>query len=177
MRTRAFFFTATALTLLGYGIGPAEAGNVTRCTFAYVVTLSPGLSVQPSSGTVTTNGSTGKMDCNGPVNGHQARRGGTIGIDGHYGIQDADSCASGIIGGGEGTGSTALMVPTGAGEQKMTDWYTLTYGGQPSGRGVVTGTFEGYHYSGTFSLYPLKGDCVTAPLTKALISGEAVLRS
>lgn len=176
MRTRALFLTATALTLLGFGIGPAEAGDGTRCTFAYVVNLSPGLSYQPSSGTVTTNGPTGKMDCEGPVNGHEARGDGTIGLDGHYGTKDADSCASGIIGGGEGAGSAALMVPTSAGEQKMIDRYTLTYG-QASGRGVVSGTFEGDRYSGTFSLYPLKGDCVTAPLTKALVTGEAVLRS
>lgn len=178
MRTKAFFLTIAALALVAAGIGPANARaeETTRCTFAYVINLSPGLSTQPSSGTVTTNGSTGKMDCKGPVNGQPARGKGTIGIDGHYGFRDPDSCASGITGGGEGIGSTALMVPTKAGEQRMDDWYSLTYG-KPSSRGVLSGTFEGGHYSGTFSIYPLKGDCLTSPLTQALVTGEALLKS
>jgi hypothetical protein len=177
MRTKAFFFTTAALALLAAGIGPASAGEgPTRCTFLYVIHLSPGLSALPSTGTVTTDGPTGKMECKGPVNGQQARGTGAIGIDGHYGVQDPDSCASGIIGGGEGAGTTAMMIPTRAGDQTMDDWYTLTYGG-PSSRGVMSGTFEGGRYSGTFSIYPLKGDCVSSPLTQALVTGEAILKS
>jgi hypothetical protein len=177
MRTKAFFFTAAAFALLAAGIGPAGAQQeTTRCTFVYVINLSPGLSAQPSTGTVTTNGRTGKMECKGLVNGQEARGKGAIGIDGHYGIKDADSCASGITGGGEGAGSTAMMIPTRAGDQTMDDWYTLTYGG-PSSRGVMSGTFEGGRYSGTFSIYPLKGDCVSSPLTQALVTGEAILKS
>jgi hypothetical protein len=175
MRTRALFLSFMALTLFGSGAGSAGAGEGTRCTFAYAVTLSPGLSVQPSTGTVSTDGPTGKLDCDGPVNGREARGAGTIGIDGHYGLDGGDSCASGFAGGGDGAGSSTLTVPTRGEDQRVTDTYALTYG-QPSSRGVISGTFHGDRYSGTFSLYPLEGDCVTSPITRALLTGEGVLR-
>jgi hypothetical protein len=168
--------TIATFTLLAWpaGTGLAGAREGTRCTFAYVITLSPGLSTEGSSGTVTTNGPTGKLDCDGPVNGRKPNGEGTIGISGNYGTTDSDSCTSGLVGGGEGAGSTTLAVPTRGGEQVVTDGYALTYG-QTSSKGVVSGAFEGERYSGTFDLHPLEGDCVTRPITKVLVTGEGFL--
>lgn len=35
----------------------------------------------------------------------------------------------------------------------------------PSKDGVMSGAFEGDHFSGRFGLRPLEGDCVNSPLT------------
>ena len=179
MRTRALCLTAMTLTLFGSlaGTAPASAYRETHCTFAYYISLSPGLSTQPSSGSLTVTdgrGSTG-IDCHGPVNGQHPTGNGTMSIDGNYGTEQADSCASGILGGGEAKGVNIITVPTSSGTQKVINNVTFTYG-QPSSRGVVSGTFEGDHYSGTFGLWPTEGNCITRPITKAYITGEGVLR-
>src|SRR5258706_9801284 len=77
------------LLLLGWGAVVRVAGaadeSSTPCAFEADVSLSPGLSRSPSSGTFTTKGESGTLDCQGDVGGGQPATGrGTFGADGRY---------------------------------------------------------------------------------------------
>ncbi|HYT38233.1 MAG TPA: hypothetical protein VEN99_01915, partial [Acidimicrobiia bacterium] len=73
--------------LLGPQVTPAaradDAG--TPCAFEVDVSLSPGLSRSPSSGTFGSKGESGTLDCQGNVGGQPATGRGTFGAEGHYG--------------------------------------------------------------------------------------------
>ena len=168
-----------ALTLLGSTPGTVSAGTQgeAQCTFSIDVVFSPGLSTQGSSGTFTTGGQTGTMDCSGPVNGHQVTGKAPMATDGRYGTKGPDSCASGVFGGGEGTAVDNLTFPTAGGAQQVIDRLTFHYGHPSTNGGVVAGTFEGDHCTGTFDLTPTEGDCVTKPITKAHVTGHEALRT
>src|SRR5258708_6450074 len=71
----------------------AESG--TPCAFEVEVSLSPGLSRSPSSGTFDSKGESGPLDCKGDVGGQPATGRGTFGAEGHYGTAgDGDHCQS-----------------------------------------------------------------------------------
>lgn len=178
-RTSALILAVVASTFLGSAPGVVSAAphSEAQCAFAVDAVLSPGLSIQASSGTISTGGPTGTEDCTGLVNGHQITGTAVFSNDGHYGTQHPDSCAAGVIGDGQGTGVEYRTYPTTDGDQKVTDRMTFHYG-QPSTRGgVVSGTFEGEHCSGTFELTPTEGDCVTKPVTKVHITGHEIIRT
>jgi hypothetical protein len=176
---RALLLAMLAPAWLGSpgGVVAAGAASEAQCAFALDVTLSPGLSYQASSGTLTTGGPTGTEDCTGPVNGHEVTGPAVFSNDGRYGTRHPDSCAAGLLGDGEGTAVEYRTFPTAAGDQHVTDRFTFHYG-QPSTKGgVVSGTFEGDHCSGTFELTPTEGDCVTKPITKAHVTGHEIFRT
>lgn len=123
--------------------------------------LSPGLSLNPSSGTAVTP-EPGVIECHGKVNGAAPTGNGQVTENVRYGTKDPDTCTSG----GEGEGNMGISVPTSAGLQTFTIVFTFTYG-EPSTRGgVVAGKFQGKGFHGTFDVTPKKGDCVTAPVTR-----------
>jgi hypothetical protein len=178
-RARGLLIAAVALTFFGATGGTVSAGTQSeaQCAFAADIVLSPGLSLQSSSGTMTTGGPTATEDCTGPVNGHDINGSAVFSGDYRYGTRHPDSCAAGLMGDGEGTGIEYRTYPTTGGEQRVTDRMTFHYG-QPSTRGgVISGTFEGEHCSGTFELTPTEGDCVTRPITKAHVTGHEVFRT
>jgi hypothetical protein len=39
-----------------------------------------------------------------------------------------------------------------------------------------SGSFDSEHYSGTFTFTPTEGDCVTAPVTKADVKTDGVIK-
>lgn len=156
---------------------PARAAGDAQCTFSLEVTFSPGLSAQASTGTFTTGGPTGSMDCTGPVNGHEVTGRAPLATDGRYGTKGPDSCASGLFDTGEGTAVDRLSFPTVSGEEQVVDRFTFHYGHPSTSGGLVSGTFEGEHCKGTFELTPTEGDCVTGPVTKAHVTGHEVLRT
>lgn len=53
----------------------------------------------------------------------------------------------------------------------------MTYGELSTKGGVVSGTFTGDRFSGTFEFTPMEGDCFTSPITKVHVTGEGVLHS
>jgi hypothetical protein len=123
--------------------------------------LSPGLSLNPSSGSAVTPGP-GTIECHGKVNGAAPTGDGQVSEVARYGTKDPDTCTSG----GEGDGKYDISIPTSAGVQTFTAVFTFTYG-EPSTRGgVVAGKVEGKGFHGTFDVTPKKGDCVTAPVTR-----------
>lgn len=140
------------------GAPPSHAQPATECTSEMVMRLRPGISETPSAG--TANGREGVQECNGPVLGEQPT--GEIGhdFDGRYGTDGPDTCS----GGGEGWGVANHYVPTKNGTKTFRNIFTYKFGGVSGG--IVSGTFEGDYFSGTFSIRPLEGDCVTSPVTK-----------
>ena len=63
---------------------PGSADTRTHCTFTSAITLTPGLSIVPSSGTFTSGGETGTVSCDGPVRGIVPTGPGTLGVEGRY---------------------------------------------------------------------------------------------
>jgi hypothetical protein len=162
--------TALVVALVG-GVGvaatPAKSAEPTHCVAEFDVTLSPGLSSSPSSGTYTTDGETGAISCDGPVNGHQPTGIGRRGEHGTFGVDDPDTCASG----GEGTQILSFTIPTAGGDQRVTDRGTFTYGPLEGG-GAYGGSYTGERMRSTFQITPIEGDCVTTPVTRVHVRCE-----
>jgi hypothetical protein len=137
-------------------------GQGAHCLADFVISLTPGFSMTPSSGTFTTDGETGTNTCNGPINGHQVTGTGSRGEAGRYGIDGPNGCSNPN---GRGDMTFALTVPTDAGPQHVTDFATVTYGAFQGG-GVLGGTLHSKRMYGTFTVTPMVGDCVTTPVTK-----------
>jgi hypothetical protein len=177
MRKAVLTMPVVALTLLGPVGGGAAAGapGQTTCRFAFDNTLSPGLSAAPGSGTFSSGGETGTVDCTGPVDGLSPTGTGSFGDSGRYGSPQPNSCASAVTGDGDGSGVVTMTVPTTGGPRTVVDNFTLAFGGRvPTHGGMIAGTFAGDHLSGTFEISPRDGYCVS-PVTRVHITGEGVL--
>jgi hypothetical protein len=124
-------------------------------------TLSPGVSLQPSSGTAATP-APGIIECHGKVNGFAPTGDGQVTEQARYGTKDPDTCQSG----GEGDGQYVVTIPTSGGVQKFVAVFTFTYGEPSTHGGVVAGRVKGDGFQGTFDITPKEGDCVTRPVTR-----------
>lgn len=152
--------------------GSASGEEGTPCSAVFDISVSPGLSEDPSSGTFTSGGETGSMECRGEVNGKQAIGPGTWGVEGAYGTADPDDCTSG----GEGEAEQSFTVPTTKGNEHITNMATFTYGALEAS-GLVSGEFESPRFSGTFEVIPTEGDCVTEPITRAHVELRGMLKN
>lgn len=133
------------------GSTPVTAESTESCTAEADFSITPGVSTSPTSGTFTTGGDTGTLDCKGGGKG-------TIGFAGRYGTKDPDSCSSG----GEGTATDTFRFSDGS---TVRDDVEFIYGAFQGG--IVGGSFKGARASGTFEITPIEGDCVSKPITKA----------
>ena len=165
------FLIVTALlatALVSPPVAAQEAGA--PCTFEVDVTLSPGLSREPSSGTFDTQGETGRVDCQGDVGGRPATGRGTFGAEGRYGIDgDGDHCRSKQ---GRGDGTAHFTIPVEGGSQHVDDPFTMTY--RVDGRNVV-GEITGQRFTGTFDITKADGDCLWRPITQIRLKGKGLL--
>ena len=125
--------------------GAAEAGPT--CVGYDTLEISPGLSSEPSSGTINHIGPLGQENCYGgePL-GYKPT--GPIGIE-HY-ITYSGTCAGPVL-----KGYALHHIPTAEGVKTIRNDFTA---------GV--GAFQGRKFSGGYSVKPLDGDCMSAPLTK-----------
>lgn len=159
-----------ATSLVAPAARAEEAG--TPCTFEVDVTLSPGLSSRPSSGSFDSNGESGKLDCRGNVGGKPATGRGTFGADGRYGTGgDGDHCYTKE---GRGEGTARFTVPVEGGSEHVEDPFTLTY--RVDGRSVV-GDITGRRFTGTFDVTKADGDCLRNPVRKIRLKGRGHLRN
>jgi hypothetical protein len=165
------FLLVTALVTTGL-VAPARAEEAgTPCRFEVDVTLSPGLSREPSSGTFKSNGESGTLDCQGDVGGRPVAGRGTFGADGRYGTdRGGDHCYSKE---GHGEGTAHLTIPVEGGSQHVDDPFTLTY--RVDGRSVV-GDITGRRFTGTFDVTKADGDCLWSPVKKIRLKGRGHLR-
>jgi len=164
----------SAVVVLGsslLAVGPAARGTEgIPCTAEVDLTVAPGLSNSPSSGTWTTNGETGTITCTGRLGGYEVTGPGTIGGHGRYGVNDPASCR-----GGDADGPQFFSIPTSGGIQHIRNDHFVTYG-PLKGDGPYGGEFRGPRFSGTFQARPVEGDCVTAPITKAHFAVKGTMR-
>jgi hypothetical protein len=158
----------SALALFGFVIAgsAAQADDEVHCSNVHELTLSPGLSIQGSTGTFKEI--SGRMECQGPINGRTPTGPGSYSDSGRYGTKDPDTCQEG----GEGTGVFSSTIPSKDGGMVLTGAYTFTYGDYTANPGYVSGKFSGDGVRGTFKVRPLEGDCITKPITRVHVDAE-----
>jgi hypothetical protein len=162
----------TLLLAAGLAVTPARADESgTPCAFEVDVSLSPGLSREPSSGSFESQGESGVVDCQGNVSGQPATGPGSFGAEGRYGTDsDGDDCRSRE---GQGDGTAHFTVPVEGGSHHVDDPFTMTY--RVEGRTVV-GEITGRRFTGTFGITQADGDCLRRPVTRIRIKGTGHLR-
>jgi hypothetical protein len=172
MSTRPSSTRLSIVTILAILIGiaassaPAQAAGATSatCTSLFTITITPGWSMTPTSGTVTTHGETGSVTCVGKIDGQSVSGAGTIGIDETY---TNVTCPSSII-----TGVIRLTIPTTAGIKHMEGALRVRRIGlvvQPEA------DFPSAHFSGIGVATPTKGTCFLTPLKQAQLSVTGTL--
>jgi hypothetical protein len=139
---------ATSVALPAAPAGASETGPV--CAGYDTVEISPGLSTEPSSGTINHVGPLGEENCyGGDPDGYKPT--GPIRIE-HY-INYSGTCSDPVM-----KGYALHHIPTAEGVKTVRNDFTA---------GLFTG--QGSKFSGAFVVRDLKGDCVTAPLTYARV--------
>jgi hypothetical protein len=167
--SRVVVLTAAVLSV---GASPAFAagpsGPVTaRCAFRYSPAINPGVGLFTDSGTVSSGGETGTVDCSGALDGHAITGTGTWGFEGK--LSEAN-----CVEGGKGTGRILMTVPTDAGKQHFEEFISFAFG--PVGAyPPLMGDWVGDRTSGVFLVTPAEGDCVTAKVTKVDAAGQLSL--
>jgi len=142
--------------------GPRSPKDI-HCLAKLDVTLSPGISMTPSAGRISSGGETGTNACDGPINGFTPTGVATRGEEGRYGVEGPSSCMNPS---GVAAWTIKFTVPTTGGPQHVEFPVRGTYGPLQGG-GVYGGTFSGDGMYGHFTIRPVKGDCVTSPITLA----------
>lgn len=157
------------LPLSGTRLAQAEegVGSAAQCFFEFTLTLNPGLTATPSTGTLSTGGETGSIACYGPVRGAMPSGVGTMGVEGTYGVAGGDSCAGGVA-----SGTGAFTVPTPAGPKRMEGPFVVNY--YSSGVGYFTAAVDGgtSNFSGAVEFSPVAGDCINSPMTTIRVVGQ-----
>ena len=69
---------------------------------------------------------------------------------------------------GGGFGTQTFTIPTTGGPVTISEQFAFTWVG-------AAGRFEGNALSGAFEFTPMQGDCVSTPLTRVAVRGEALL--
>jgi hypothetical protein len=160
--TRALAASAVwILALWPLTVAEGSAQGPTTCSVVFDEVASPGLRAAPSSGTVSSNGEGGLVECDGPVDGRRPSGAGSSDVSERYGTRGGDSCRTG----GVGDGVQALTIPTAGGPDHVRNTVTFTYGGLRGG--VLTGDFRGDRMSGTFTAKPYRvASCGTTAMTR-----------
>lgn len=168
MRMRSLAVALATVGMVFAGCGPAQAGDEVHCVNAHEVVLSPGLSIQGTSGSFTVP-VVKTMECHGPMNGRTPTGVGSYGEEpGRYGTRGPDTCQDG----GEGDGVFFASIPTTDGDLELRAPYTFTFGDLTTNPGFVSGEFKGEGVRGAFKIRPLEGDCVTSPVTRVHVNAE-----
>ena len=136
---------ATSVALPAAPAGASETGPM--CVGYDTLEISPGLSNEPSSGTVNHIGPLGEENCYGgePL-GYKPT--GPIGIE-HY-ISYSGTCSNPVL-----KGYALHHIPTADGVKTIRNDFT-----------AGLGTFQGRKFSGAYVVSDTEGDCVSTPLTK-----------
>lgn len=150
---------AVAAPTLSLVPSPAVAADAVQCSFSYHPKLSPGLSLTPGSGAITSDLATGVAGCTGVLNGANITGPGKFAFEGTY---EGGSCQ----GGGTGKGFVLAKIPTYTGEVSIKDPVTFKFG-TGSGFPPGVGDWTGARTTGRYLVLPTKGDCVSSPVVEA----------
>jgi hypothetical protein len=149
------------------GAQPAAPATDAVCVNALTLTLSPGFSPRPASGTSTTGGETGTLVCTGTVGGRRISGPGTVGVQETYATGAA--CLS-----DSSHGEVTITLPAIGGPVHIAGALTGYRLGLVE---VVDIAFPQARFHGTGPVLPLSGDCLLAPITRALVSITGILHS
>lgn len=147
----------------------ADAAD-TPCSADILVEVNPGVGLEPSSGTFTSNGEEGALACTGKVNGKDVTAGGVGGAAGKYGVDAPNSCSK--LDGKTTFTVTATLPTTGDKPIKFSDNVVGQYG-PLQGNFFFGGSFKGPKSYGTFKFVPIDSDCFVRPVKKLLVQASA----
>jgi hypothetical protein len=142
----------------------AVASTQAECTVEAEDALSPGLGLNPTSGTFT--GGPAPLTCTGAVDGKQITGPGTWAYTGRYGLSRPYGCGDTS---GDYVQRTTVTLPTAAGPVRLVSDGSGTFGPLQGGS-VLGGILSGPRLRATFGVLPTEGNCVSAPLTRARCS-------
>lgn len=148
------------------GVAPSARTSAV-CTLSADLAVSPGITMTPGTGTMTSGGPTGSMSCIGKVKGAPITARGTIDIAGRYGATKGDTCAAGVE-----TGTGTITLPTAAGPVVVKGDYVVT---RTFTAGTIHAAGPDGTLSGTLAAVPLSGTCLLSPLTRLRIVGPVTL--
>jgi hypothetical protein len=146
---------------------PAQAAGTTSavCAGAFKASVSPGFSLTPSSGTVTTNGEVRSLTCAGRIDGQRVTGAGTVGAD--YVYAPGSTCLSHA-----GSGTVRLTLPTAAGTKHMVGALTVHRAALVLS---IDAQFPTARFNGIGVVLPLAGSCLFTPWRRALVSVTGLL--
>ena len=155
-----------AATLLAAAPAHAAGKTSAACVSQFTSTITPGLSITPSSGTQTTGGQSGTIACIGKIARRRITGIGSVGYDSTY---TAGTCASETS-----TGTVRGTIPTAAGDRHLVGALTVQRTALIIRAEVQ---FDGIRYSGIGPAIPLLGNCILTPLQRVLIVLTGTLSS
>ena len=162
---------ATAALLAAGALVPAFAHAAASppppaavCTNSFTVSVTPGFTMTPGAGRLSSNGQTGSLECFGTIGGQRITGPGTVGF--------VERHRSGTCRGHTGTGRVHLVIPTTTGDKHL-------YGALAVRRTGLTVRakvrFPGMRYSGNGVIFPRKGDCTSTPLEQIRVTMTGTL--
>ena len=143
---------------------PARAAedNGAFCSAVWHNSFSPGVTMVPQRGTLTTNGETGTINCVGTINGYEVTGPGTFGQDAIF----EGTC--GIL---TGASTLSMTIPTDGGSAHVSARATWT---ASLGSGLkFSDSFIGPL---TFVGVPTEGNCITAGVTGLDVVGWFLIK-
>lgn len=152
----------------GLGVLSAVAAEGTPCVAEWEATISPGITMSPGRGKYSSNGETGTLTCDGTVDGVAVTGPGTWGVSGTY---DATDCIN-----GQGPIRFTWTIPTAGGVKQGVTSGEFDFGIR-HGRAPLNGRMQTDRASGSWTMLPLKGDCVVEPVTVVRLTFDLLLRS
>jgi hypothetical protein len=138
------------------------------CSLSFSVYTAPGLGMTPVSGQFSSRGETGTISCVGDIFGHTVTGPGTFGFEG---VLTNSSCLS-----HQGSGTALFTVPTEVGPVHVSGggFYNVALGVL----GIDHATHDGgLVFDGSYVLLPVKGNCITEPVSEAFVLMAGHLRS
>jgi hypothetical protein len=163
-RTRLLPLCLGALAPVTMAAPPAPVAAVSSsavCFHQWTDTLTPGATTTPQRAAFSSHGETGVIQCSGTVRGLQVTGQGTFGEEGYV----EGSCSSGT-----GHALFSFTLPTSGGAQHLQLPVTFTFG---PGLGQTSSDV----FPGVFAVRPVKGDCLTTPVTEIAVSRLGMLQS
>ena len=170
---RSIHALAVSLITLASGafVSPASAGEVgaqperlATCNVTDVrITMTPGIGTVPGKGTFTTQGPTGQIECRGFIQGREITGPGTFAEEG---VWEGD-CSG-------GTAASTISVALQTVDGPVTVSFPVKIMFRPGWGSKWSDTLVGPL---VFQYYPTRGDCLNAPVTEILCSGQALVKS
>ncbi len=158
-RTAVGMAAIAAAAALGPASAQAARAPAAACVTNFTATVTPGFTMTPAPGKLSSQGQTGSLECVGAIGGQRITGPGSMGfVEKH----SSGSCRSNA-----GTGKVHLIIPTTAGSKDLVGILAV----RRTGFIVrVKVRFPGLRFSGSGVVFPKLGDCATTPLEQIKVT-------